>query len=141
MTEEQFSFELRKEGDMASFMKAFADYGDRHIIDEKIFYDIRLCLEEVLVNVFRHGYKGIDRNSLVNVQVNSDGRIVVAQIVDNAMHFDPFNSIHEPDTISPIEDRPLGGVGIHLIKELSDEFEYTPLPEGNKIVLSKRVDR
>ena len=141
MTEEQFSFELKKEGDMVPFMDAFANYGDRYIVDEKIFYDIRLCLEELLVNIFRHGYKRIDRNALINVKISNDNNTIIAQIIDNAMHFDPFNNIHQADTISSVEDRSIGGVGIHLIKELSDGFEYVPLPEGNKVILSKKVEK
>ena len=59
--------------------------------------------------------------------------------MDNAAHFDPLDNAHEVDTMAPIEDRDIGGVGIHLIKELSDGFEYVSLPEGNKVILSKRV--
>ncbi|MCY4524315.1 MAG: ATP-binding protein, partial [Halobacteriovoraceae bacterium] len=116
MGSKEFSFELKREGDMTSFMEAFENYGEQNIIDEKIFYDIRLCLEELIINIFRHGYKTIDRSSLVSVKITKDKNMIIAQVEDNAMHFDPFNNIHRIDTLSSIEDRAIGGVGIHLIK-------------------------
>ena len=126
---------------MTCFMEAFAHYGENHIFDEKVFFDLKLCLEEWIVNIFKHGYEGIERGPLANIQIDKENSQLIVQIVDNAKPFNPMNTAHQLDVFANLEERPIGGLGLHLIKELSDSFEYYPLPDGNKVIISKRLEK
>ena len=54
----------------------------------------------------------------------------------------PFNIVEMDSGVdfqSELEERPIGGVGIHLVKNLSDGLEYEQLTGGNKVVLYKKT--
>ena len=63
---------------------------------------------------------------------------VTITIHDQGRAFDP-TSVPEPDLCCPLEERPLGGLGLHLMQKLMDEVRFTFSPEeGNTIVMVKR---
>jgi anti-sigma regulatory factor (Ser/Thr protein kinase) len=106
-------------------------------VTESALADLRLVVDEAITNVILHGY-GNDPSKKVELHMEGDGDAVVIRIRDRAKTFDPAG-VSAPQLDTALKDRPFGGMGIFLIKEMTDEAEFLPLPGGgNEIRLLKR---
>jgi serine/threonine-protein kinase RsbW len=105
--------------------------------EEEAAFAVRLAVEEVFINIVRHGYE--DRGGPVSLAVFAEGSDLVITIRDEAPLFDPALA-PLPDLESGWEDRPLGGLGWHLVRQLVDEIRHAPGPTGGNVVtLVKRL--
>jgi serine/threonine-protein kinase RsbW len=105
--------------------------------DEEAGFAVRLAVEEVFVNIVRHGYG--DRSGPVALTVAAEAPGLVITIRDEAPLFDPALA-PLPDLDSGWEDRPLGGLGWHLVRQLVDEVRHAPGATGGNVVkLVKRL--
>lgn len=97
--------------------------------------DLVLAVNEAVTNVLLHGYDGRPGPVTICVEVvNDDLRVV---LTDSAPLFDPTR-VSPPDIFLPLEDRPLGGLGVHMMRQLTDELLYRPLADGNELIFVKR---
>jgi len=109
--------------------------GERLGVSEGALADLRLAVDEAVTNVIIHGYGDLD--GLVELHMEREGDAVIIRIRDRAKTFDPSN-INAPQLDAALKDRPFGGMGIFLIKKMTDEAEFLPLPGGgNEIRLVK----
>lgn len=93
-----------------------------------------LALNEAVVNSLRHGYRG---PGLVELGIWRTGRSLVVIQIDAAPAFDPTRS-PIPDTEKPLASRPFGGMGIHMIRNFTDELHYERTSDGrNQLTLVK----
>ncbi len=104
-------------------------------INPDLHFDLTLAVEEAASNVIEHGYKG--RGGLLSVAFRCEAGDVTIELRDNAKPFKP-GKVGRPDETIPLEDRPLGGLGLHLMHELMDEVRYETLPDGNLLTMIKR---
>ena len=74
----------------------------------------------------------------VSVEMELDGKCVNVRITDDGPQFDPFQQA-APDTTLSIEDRSIGGLGIHLVRELMDDVSYERRNGNNVVTLVKRL--
>jgi len=99
--------------------------------------DMKVCVDEVATNIVKHGYGNEEGGLLVEVFREADE--IVVKIVDQAPPFDP-NLVPRPDLDRPLHERPVGGMGVHLIRTLTDGLSCTVDPNGgNELVLRKRI--
>ena len=100
--------------------------------------DLVQAVDECATNVIEHGYRGPGR---IEVEIAlTDGSLVV-HLRDAAPAFDP-TAVPEPDLDLPLERRPLGGMGVHLARDLTDGMQHRILPGGgNELTLVKRLRR
>ena len=97
-----------------------------------------LCIEEHVVNILKHGKTEHKKPDIeIEVQLRDDRMII--DISDDTPPFDP-TAADIPDHINaPIEERPIGGLGIHLVRTLTDEQRYERTSEHNQLRLVKRL--
>ena len=110
-------------------------------VNEKAMGDLRLVVDEAVTNVIIHGYG--DDDGVVELHMEAEGDSVIIRIRDHAKTFDPSH-VNAPELDTALKNRPFGGMGIFLIREMTDEAEFLPLPGGgNEIRLVKRgaIDR
>ena len=139
LNKEKLSFMLVKEEDITSFMEAFNMFKEQNAIDDRPYFDLKLCIEELLVNIFKHGYSNINQQPDIQIDMTKvDSKIEVA-ICDNAKAFNLFKMKLPDSDIDHIEDKNIGGLGIRFIKSFTDELEYIPQVKGNKVILKKFV--
>jgi serine/threonine-protein kinase RsbW len=101
--------------------------------------DLVLAVNEAVTNVLLHGYD--DRPGLVTVSVEADGEAIRVRLTDSAPLFDP-TTVPTPDITRPLEDRPLGGLGVHMMRRLTDELSYGLTGDGhNELLFVKRGAR
>jgi anti-sigma regulatory factor (Ser/Thr protein kinase) len=93
-------------------------------------------LDEILSNVVRHGLR--DRSGLIDVTIAREGDVVTAEVADDAMPFNPLLA-PLPDTSGPLEGRKLGGLGIALVRALTDDVRYERRGDRNRLTLTWRI--
>jgi anti-sigma regulatory factor (Ser/Thr protein kinase) len=85
---------------------------------------LRLIVEELFTNTVRHGYGG-DSDELVRMTLELAGERVALTYEDNARPYNPLAAAHNADTASPLEHRPVGGLGMLLTVTLCQEASYS----------------
>ncbi len=104
--------------------------------DDDIAGDLVLAVNEAVTNSLLHGYDG--QPGMVVICVEADGNDLAVRLIDDAPPFDP-TSVPPPDITLPLEDRPLGGLGVHMMRQLSDELTYRRNETGeNELTFVKR---
>lgn len=88
--------------------------------------DATLILDELFTNIVMHGYQG-RTDGWVQVQAQVQGASLTLIVRDRARAFDP-RSAPWPDASSPLEARPMGGLGLMFVQRLADELSYRRLP-------------
>ena len=97
--------------------------------------NIKLAVEEAVVNVIDYAYpKGIEGD--VTVEADSNGKRLKIAISDSGMPFDPTEATRADTTLS-VEERPVGGLGILLVRELMDSINYERQDGRNILTLRK----
>jgi anti-sigma regulatory factor (Ser/Thr protein kinase) len=101
--------------------------------DEAAVVDLVQAVDEWVTNVVVHGYRGA--GGPIEVELLRSGDEIVARVRDAAPAFDPGTApAFDPDL--PLERRPPGKMGIHLIRELCDRFEHrVPAGGGNETAM------
>ena len=99
--------------------------------------DFVLAVDECVTNVVEHGYAG--RAGAVTVEVERAGAVIVVRVRDAAPSFDPLQ-LPDPDLSRPLEERPIGGLGVYLVRRLMDAVSYRIPPQGgNELTLLKHL--
>jgi serine/threonine-protein kinase RsbW len=102
---------------------------------EDVAGDLVLAVNEAVTNVILHGYQSMP--GIVILGVISDEGDLFVHLMDQAPLFDP-TTVPPPDINLPLEERPLGGLGVHMMRQLCDELTYRVLPEGgNDLIFIK----
>ena len=109
---------------------------DGHLPDG-LAAELFLVAEEVLVNTISYGYDDEDEHR-IEIEAVVDARALVLTFRDDARAFDPL-SAPEPDLTSKIEDRPIGGLGVHLVKAIADRVRYTRERGKNVLIIEKEI--
>ena len=108
-------------------------------LPSKLASEVNLALEEALTNIITHGYDDGESHA-IDVRLSSDPEWITLTIEDDARSFDPLGAQHvEPDVGASVEDRPIGGLGIFLLKKVMDHVEYRRHDGRNRLVLKKRL--
>jgi sigma-B regulation protein RsbU (phosphoserine phosphatase) len=106
-------------------------------LDMSLTMSLNLALEEAVVNVMDYAYPEGQRGD-VDIEVTADQQWLTFVISDTGIAFDP-TAKEDVDTTLSAEERPIGGLGIFLVRQLMDVIDYKR--EGNKNVLTLRKKR
>lgn len=112
---------------------AIEELGEQEEWPPKLMFRVNLVLEELGLNVMTHGQRAGAHQ--LEVIVASEPDTVSIEIVDDGPRFDPLHDAPVPDTDAPIEGRPIGGLGIHLVREMMDEVRYRYEDGKNRLTL------
>ncbi|MCF6312995.1 MAG: ATP-binding protein [Verrucomicrobiales bacterium] len=94
---------------------------------------LRLALEELLMNICQHS--GLGGQDLIDVEVEGGSGLLSLRLCDAGMAFDPL-AVAEPDTSLASEDRAIGGLGIMLVRKMSDGFFYQRQDQKNVVAVT-----
>lgn len=95
------------------------------------------AVDEASTNIMVHGYRC--NPGVINIEVNIIHDEFQATLHDDAPRFDP-TLVPSPDLLLPLEERPIGGLGIHLIRKCVDRLTYAAPPGGgNQLTLIKKI--
>jgi sigma-B regulation protein RsbU (phosphoserine phosphatase) len=103
--------------------------------DDDMIMKMNLAIEEAVVNVINYAYpEGITGNVEVTITVDQKDFIVV--VSDSGIPFDPTQK-EDADITLPAEKRPIGGLGIFLVRQLMDVVSYERRDDQNILTLRK----
>jgi serine/threonine-protein kinase RsbW len=109
-------------------------------VPQKTIASVLLMLDELISNIVMHGYR--ESTGPVEVSGELQGDRLVIVLKDRAPAFNPLE-IPRVDTSLSIEDRDIGGLGVHFVRTLADELAYRRIdaPDGaaNELRIVKRV--
>lgn len=118
-------------------VKALESFALEQNLPAKAVEAADLALEEHLTNVFAHGFHNQAEAELL-VRLTRDGDWLQIEIEDEGRVFNPLSQ-PPVDTSLPLEGRPIGGLGIHLIRQFMDELDYRRERERNIFIMRKRL--
>ena len=100
--------------------------------NQKKILEIELAAEEALVNIFKYAYKAREGDVEIICGLDNNGNFIL-EISDTG---EPFNvlSVADPDITADISERQIGGLGVFLMKKLTESVQYRY--EGDKNILS-----
>ncbi len=113
-------------------------FGEAHGLAAKLRFQVRLVLDELLTNIINYGYGDENAHSIA-VAMGQEGRRLRFVIEDDARPFDPLTA-GAPDLGSPVEQRQIGGLGIHLVRSIMDRVAYERVGGTNRLILEKDID-
>jgi anti-sigma regulatory factor (Ser/Thr protein kinase) len=135
---------LRLRNDLAELERlgvAIEAFGARHGLSTAAIFDVHLALDEILTNVISYGYDD-DQPHAVTVRLSIDGahrpRRVQVEVEDDGRAFNPL-AVVPPDVDAPVEERPIGGLGIFLVRRVMDDLEYRRQQGKNVLVMRKAL--
>ena len=106
-------------------------------VPARISMHLSLALDEVLTNIVSYGFDDGCRPRIEVTLALEDGALR-AVVRDGGKPFDPL-ALPPPDLDLPLEERRIGGLGIHFVRELMDEVAYRREGNGNVLTLLKRI--
>lgn len=125
--------------ELADLVAAIEALGDEDGWPGDLTFRISLVVDELAQNVVDYAYN--DAPGDVEVAVISRDETVVIEITDEGKPFDPLTEAPDPDLTSPLESRPIGGLGVHLTKTLMDDVEYRRESGQNRLRIVTRKRR
>jgi len=96
-----------------------------------------LAIEELLTNCIEYGYDDANEHTIIIVLSIHDQDLTIT-VIDDGHPFDPLTA-PPPDFSLPVQDRPIGGLGIHMLRHLSDHIAYERRDGTNRITVTKRI--
>lgn len=129
----------REPGEIARVNAAFTAFAEAHAVPPAIRRSLNVALDELLQNALVHGFAGRPSGEgavTVGVELRPD-RLTVT-VTDEGQPFNPLARA-APDTTRPALERPVGGLGIHLVRQLMDEVHYHRRGGRNVVELVKRL--
>ena len=117
--------------------EAVANFLEQRQASSGVIYLATLAIEELVTNCVKYGYDDkLEHEIEIDVAV-VDG-LMRLTVSDDGHAFNPLE-VPEPDTDLPIEDRQVGGLGIHLLRQLADQMSYERREGRNRVTLTKGI--
>lgn len=112
-------------------------FGDLHEVPSRTLYAVNLALDEIVTNIVLHGFEDSTGQEFeVRLTVEAGG--VTGEVEDGGIAFNPLDA-PAPDLTAPLDERALGGLGIHLVKNLMDKVNYRRDGAKNVLTILKRI--
>ncbi|MDO9576399.1 MAG: ATP-binding protein [Candidatus Cloacimonadales bacterium] len=126
-----------KKEEINHFNAILEEFGDNEKIPFRSNAEICLAVEEILMNIISYSHPDEDEHE-IEVKWWLDEEYFYLEITDDGVEFDPLN-LPEPDLNTSLEDRKIGGLGIHFVKKLMHDVKYRRENEKNILFLKKKV--
>jgi anti-anti-sigma factor len=111
------------------------EFGQRQGLSTRTVGELDLAVSEIVTNIISYAYDDTHEHKIV-VRLAVKANDVAVEIEDDGRPFDPV-SVAAPPLDLPLEQRPVGGLGIHLVRKLTDAVAYQRLHDKNLLRLRK----
>ena len=111
-----------KQDELDRVSTAIEDFGLQADWPMDLVFKVNLALEEVVINVMNYGHD--DGLHEIEISLFSDENALTIEIVDDGRPFDPLHDAPRPNVTGELEDRNIGGLGIHLVRKIMDDVRY-----------------
>jgi anti-sigma regulatory factor (Ser/Thr protein kinase) len=124
--------------EIESLTEAIVRYCNENGVDDSACYDVRLALEEAISNTIKYGYEGQEVRT-IHVRAGFENYKLFLEIEDDANAFNPLEA-PPPDLSLPVEKKPVGRLGIYLMRSVMDEIDYKRTATKNILRMTKKLN-
>ena len=114
-----------------------SDFAESHGLPSELVFRLTLVLEEIITNVISYGYED-EMEHEISVRLSWEDPDMKIEVEDDGRPFNPLEA-PPPDMVKPLAEKPVAGLGIHLVREMTDKLEYRRENDKNLLVLKTRV--
>ena len=123
--------------ELVRLAEAVERFGAEQHLPNDTLTSINLVLDEVVSNVIKYGRAG-DSDGAINVSLVREGGRLTVEVSDDGIAFNPLDAL-PPDLDLPIMERPVGGLGIHIVRALTETAAYRRENDRNHLTMTMRV--
>ena len=113
-------------------------FGEAEGVSADSIFSVNLALDEVITNIIRYAHDDGGRQHPIVVRLALESGVLTAQVEDDGRAFNPLEA-PAPDLNASIEDRPIGGLGIHLVRTMMNSVEYRRENGRNVLIMKKML--
>lgn len=137
----QKTLRIKNDTSELSVMNRFLEEaGEELELSTPFMMSLNLVLEEAVSNIIFYAYVGQDVKDAVDISLLLEGGMLTVIVKDHGVPFDP-TAKEDPDITLSAEERPIGGLGIFLIKKIMDEVSYRREDGQNVFIMKKRITK
>ena len=125
-------------GELSKVVDFLDELGEEWELPIPLVFSLNLVMEEALTNIILYGFED---SNLHTIEINfskSEADELSITLIDDGQPYDPTLKA-DPDLTLSVEDRPIGGLGIFLIKKIMDKVEYQYINNKNYLILTKNI--
>ena len=138
MTKRDYCFELKSNlSELNTLCRHLEDCGSLMDLPQKCMFEINLGLDELFTNIISYGYKD-DSEHQIKISLAKDNGTLVVKVEDDGVPFNPLE-VSAPDVAEDLDSINIGGLGIHLVKNMMDDVDYQRIEGKNKLIMKKSV--
>ena len=133
--------DLRLANDLAELeplVRALEILAEANALPPKVAHRLTLAVDEFVNNAVDYGYPD-HRQGEITISVRQDGDHIELELADDGDPFDPFTA-PAPDLTGSVEERRIGGLGIHLVRTFASRFAYERAHGRNVVTLAFALD-
>lgn len=119
-------------------LDAIGEFLDGFPHDGSARFDVSLAVEELLSNIIRYAYPQGETH-MIGVTLSVEDEAVHCRLVDSGQAFDPL-SVPEPDFDADLDERKVGGLGVHFVRQMMQDLRYDRIDGQNVIHMSRTLD-
>jgi len=134
----ELNIRLRNDfSELAGLREKLREFCESWKLPQSSAFAVLLSLDELVTNIISYAWEdGLEHS--ISISAKCGGGVMEIEVEDDGRPFNPLDYA-PPDLSSPIEERHIGGLGIHLIQTYMDEIAYSREGERNRLVMKKRV--
>jgi serine/threonine-protein kinase RsbW len=138
MPKKKYSFKLKSRlSELDKLYRNLETFGRKVGLSKKCIFEINLALDELFTNIISYGFTD-NEDHLIKITITPQNEMLCLCIEDDGVPFDPVE-FNEPAIQCSIEECKIGGLGIHIIKNLVDELCYERCGDKNVTTLRKHI--
>ena len=112
-------------------------YMERYGCDQSVQLAVDVAVEELFVNIAHYAYTPDRGSARVGLEIR-EPRTIIISFTDQGKQYDPLAK-PDPDLTLPVEERPIGGLGIYMVKQSMDKVTYTYENKSNILTIQKNM--
>jgi sigma-B regulation protein RsbU (phosphoserine phosphatase) len=125
--------------EIESICRNVEEFGETHQIPPDVIFNLNLSLEEIFVNIVSYGYED-ENEHFIKISMSLVDNELIVEVEDDGRQFNPLE-LPEPDLEQKLEERAIGGLGIHLVRNLMDELDYKRTHGKNILLMKKKINK
>lgn len=107
---------------------------ETHEASPKLAFAVRLAMEELISNIIKYAYDDeADHTIEVRLELTNPATLT---LIDDGRAFDPLADAPAPVLDGPVEDRPIGGLGLHMLRSMGHQLAYRRQDEKNILLVT-----
>lgn len=124
--------------EISRMMDLTEQFGDENSISPGIINSLNLSLDEIITNIISYGFEDSEPH-VITLALTLEDKSIIARIEDDGKAFNPLQ-VPDADITKPLEEKNIGGLGLHLVRNLMDSVAYRRIADKNVFIMKKNIN-